>query len=99
MSLSIEEIRSRFDPKFIQISHGLIISPECYIGTLYTDPYTNKVFYGVCTSCYSSDAQVRKKWRNIFLSRFRYTHRLSYCANSHGDLVYIAELHGFRKDM
>lgn len=98
MSLSIKEIQSRFDPRFIQISqHGLIISPECYIGTLYTDPYTNKVFYGVCIS--SSDAQIRKKWRTTFLSRFRYTHRLSYCANSHGDLIYIAELHGFRKDM
>lgn len=99
MTLSIKEIQSKFDPKFIQISHGLIISPECYIGTLYTDPYTNKVFYAVCICCYTSDAQVRKKWRTTFLSRFRYTHCLSYCANSHGDLIYIAELHGFRKDM
>lgn len=97
MTLSLKEIQSRFDRRFIQITPmGWVESHGHLIGRLFKDPCTNICYFR--TQVNSSNKQVMS-YRIDFLSKFRYTHQLHWynrCVNVHG---YIVEFHGFIKDM
>lgn len=99
MNLSIEEIESRLDPKFIQITPtGWVHSHEHYLGSLFKDPHTKKMYFRTKINPSNPSYEQIMKWRRIFLSVFRYTQQLSF-TEYFNILCYVVELHGFREDM
>lgn len=101
MTLSLKEIRSKFDRNFVQISYEGWVELDGYvIGMLFEDFHTKKIY--LKTNRNPSQLKYNKPagaYRLKFLSRFRYTHRLSYASLYPNNRSYIVELHGFRKDM
>lgn len=101
MTLSLKEIRSKFDRNFVQISSQGWVELDGYIiGILFEDFYTKKIY--LKTTRNPSQLKYNKPagaYRLKFLSRFRYTHRLSYTNFYLNNRCCIVELHGFIKDM
>lgn len=100
MTLSIKEIKSKFDSKFVLITPmGWVESHQHLLGRLLKDRHTGKIYFR--TSINPSNPSYKEiiAYRMKFLSRFRYTQQLS-CFNRYfNTVVSITELHGFSKDM
>jgi len=100
MKLSIKKIRSKFDKRFIWVSHlDYVVSEDGHLGKLFKDSHTGRIYFrSVVNPSNPSYMEIIESQR-IFLSRFRYTQQLS-CFNRYfNTLCYVIELHGFRKDM
>lgn len=100
MTFSIKEIRSKFDKRFILVSHmDWVVSEDGHLGKLFKDSHTGRIYFrSIITPSNPSYKQIVES-RRIFLSKFRYTQQLS-CFNKYfNTLCYVIELHGFRKDM
>ena len=97
MTLSFKEIRSRFNPKIVQIAPmGWVESHEHLIGKLLVDPSTGKMYFR--TNVNVSNEQVML-YRNNFLAKFRHTQQLRWYNYYFNTFGYVVELHGFIKDM
>ena len=100
MKLSIKEIRSRFDSRFILITPmGWVESNGHLLGRLFKDSHTGKIYFRSNLNPSNPSYEQIVKNRRVFLSKFRYTKQLS-CFNRYfNTVVSVTELHGFRKDM
>lgn len=100
MTFSIKEIRSKFDKRFIWVSHlDWVVSEDRHLGRLYKDSYTGRIYFRTIIQPSNPSYKELIAYRMKFLSKFRYTQQLS-CFNRYcNTLCYIVELHGFRKDM
>lgn len=100
MKLSIKEIRSKFDKRFIWVSHmDWVVSEDGHLGRLFKDSYTGRIYFRTIIQPSNPSYKELIAYRMKFLSKFRYTQQLS-CFNRYcNTLCYIVELHGFRKDM
>ena len=97
MTLSFKEIRSRFNPKIVQITHmGWVESQGHIIGRLLVDSSTGKMYF--ITHVNVSNERVRL-YRRDFLAKFRYTQQLHWYNRYFNSFGYVVELHGFIKDM
>lgn len=97
MILSIKEIQSRFDKRFIQINpEGWVESHGHLLGKLLKDPHTKKIHFR--TNVYASNTRSRL-YRRDFLAKFRYTQQLRWYSEHFDVFSYVVELHGFIRDM
>lgn len=100
MTLSLKEIRSKFDKKFIWVSPlDWVVSEDGHLGRLFKDSHTGRIYFRTIIQPSNPSYKELIAYRMKFLSKFRYTQQLS-CFNRYcNTLCYIVELHGFRKDM
>lgn len=100
MTLSIKEIKSKFDKRFIQIAPtGWVETNEYIIGKLLKDHYTKKIYFRTSIKPSSPSHKQVMEYQMKFLSRFTYTHQLSYFNRLFNNIISVTELRGFRKDM
>lgn len=100
MTFSIKEIWSKFDKRFIWVSHmDWVVSEDGHLGRLYKDSHTGRIYFrSVINPSNPSYKQIVES-RRIFLSKFRYTHQLSCFNGFFNTILCVIELHGFRKDL
>ena len=100
MTFSIKEIRSKFDKRFIWVSHmDWVVSKDGHLGKLFKDSHTGRMYFRSNLNPSNPSYEQLVEYRRIFLSRFRYTQQLS-CFNRYfNTMTSVTELHGFRKDM
>lgn len=100
MKLSIKEIRSKFDKRFILITAmGWVESNGHLLGILLKDSHTGRIYFRTNSNPSNPSYEQIIESRRIFLSKFRYTHQLSCFNRFFNTILCVIELHGFRKDM